>query len=81
MGHRQPTSMRPDQEQIADWIGRQSATLRDAYVMAVQLLADPLTRAGLNLYATPAGTFARTCKIFAVSPNAGTQTRPPCFKK
>ena len=33
--------MRPDQEQIADWIGHQSATLRDAYVMAVQLLTDP----------------------------------------
>jgi hypothetical protein len=32
--------MRPDQEQIAEWIGRQSAILRDAYVIAVQLLAD-----------------------------------------
>jgi hypothetical protein len=32
--------MRPDQEQIAEWIGRQSTTLRDGYVVAVQLLAD-----------------------------------------
>jgi hypothetical protein len=33
--------MRPEQEQIAEWIGRQSPTLRDGYLIAVQLLADP----------------------------------------
>jgi hypothetical protein len=33
--------MRSDQEQITEWISGQSSTLHDAYVVAVQLLADP----------------------------------------
>jgi hypothetical protein len=40
MERKSPHSMRPDQEQIAEWIGRQSTTLHDAYVIAVQSLAD-----------------------------------------
>lgn len=39
--HSKTNPMRPDQEQIVEWIGGQSSTLHDAYVVAVQLLADP----------------------------------------